>query len=109
MDKPALASGSGETHAPDPVSRSPACYPWATLIARLFERFPLTFCYCISTQAEGPLCGRFQTLTDDIRYVRCWPGAALRRTAPDGPVSWQSGLSIAASIRSDRARSFPDC
>ena len=36
-DKPALESGSGETDAPDPVSRSPARYLWATLIARLFE------------------------------------------------------------------------
>ena len=41
-NKPALASGSGETDAPDPVSRSPARYLWATLIARLFEIFPLT-------------------------------------------------------------------
>ena len=45
MDKPALASGSGETDAPDPVSRSPARYPGATLIARLFEQFPLTCRY----------------------------------------------------------------
>ena len=41
-DKPALASGPGETDAPDPVSRSPARYLWATLIARLFELLPLT-------------------------------------------------------------------
>ncbi len=45
-DKPALASGSDETDAPDPVSRSPARYLWATLIARLFELFPLTCRYC---------------------------------------------------------------
>ena len=55
-NKPALAPGSGETDAPDPVSRSPARYLWATLIARLFERFPLTFRCCIATQAKGPLC-----------------------------------------------------
>ena len=36
-DKPVLASGCDETDAPDPVSRSPARYLWATLIARLFE------------------------------------------------------------------------
>lgn len=45
-DKPALASGSDETDAPDPVSRSPARYLWTTLIARLFEQFALTCRYC---------------------------------------------------------------
>ena len=45
-DKAALVSGSGKTDAPDPVSRSPARYLWATLIARLFEMFPLTCRYC---------------------------------------------------------------
>ncbi len=45
-DEPRLASASGETDAPDPVSRSPARYLWATLIARLFEIFPLTCRYC---------------------------------------------------------------
>ena len=41
-----LASGCDETDAPDPVARSPARYLWATLIARLFEIFPLTCRYC---------------------------------------------------------------
>ena len=41
-DKLALASGFDETGAPDPVSRYPARYLWATLIARLCEQFPLT-------------------------------------------------------------------
>ena len=48
-----------KTDALDQPSRSPARYLWATLIARLFERFPLTFRHCISTQAKGPLCRRF--------------------------------------------------
>ena len=45
-DKPALASGSDETDAPDPVSRSPARYLWTTLIARLFELISLTCPRC---------------------------------------------------------------
>ena len=48
-----------ETAGLDHLGHSPARYLWATLIARLFERFPLIFRYGISTQAEGPLCGRF--------------------------------------------------
>lgn len=36
-DKSVLASGFGETDTPDPVSRSPARYLWATFIVRLFE------------------------------------------------------------------------
>ena len=35
--------------------------------------------------------------------------AALRRTASDSPFPWQCGLSVATSVRSNRAGSFPDC
>jgi hypothetical protein len=35
-----------ETEGPDSLSRSPARYLWATLIARLFEFFPLTCAHC---------------------------------------------------------------
>lgn len=40
-----------KTDALDQPSRSRARYLWTTLIARLFERFPLTCRYCISAQA----------------------------------------------------------
>jgi hypothetical protein len=37
-----------KTDGPDALSRSPARYPGAALIARLFEIFPLTCPYCIT-------------------------------------------------------------
>jgi len=86
IEKTASTTDADETDGPDSLSRSSARYLWTTLIARLFERFPQTFRYGISTQAEGPLCRRFQTFTDNIRYVRLWPVSDLSgrrcRSAP---------------------------
>ena len=42
----AQASDADQTDADEQVLRSPARYLWATLIARLFEQFPLTCRYC---------------------------------------------------------------
>ena len=42
----AQASDADQTDADEQVLRSPARYLWATLIARLFEIFPLTCRYC---------------------------------------------------------------
>ena len=42
----AQASDADQTDADERVLRSPARYLWATLIARLFEQFPLTCRYC---------------------------------------------------------------
>ena len=42
------ATEANETDGRDALSRSPARYLWATLIARLFEVFPLTCPYCIT-------------------------------------------------------------
>ena len=73
-NKPALASGSGETDAPDPVSRSPARYLWATLIARLFEIFPLTCPYC---GAEMKIIA-FVTETPSVRAILAHIGEPTR-------------------------------
>ena len=45
-DEAAPQPDSGESSALDQPSRSPARYLWATLIARLFELFPLTCPRC---------------------------------------------------------------
>jgi len=82
-----------ERDGPDPLSRSPGRYLWTTLIARLFEQFPLTFRYCISAQAKGPRCRRFSTLTDDIQYVRFWPVAPVGQGGRQRPFTPHCGHS----------------
>ena len=42
----AQASDADQSDADEQVLRSPARYLWATLVARLFERFPLTCPHC---------------------------------------------------------------
>ena len=74
----ASTTDAAETDGSNAPSRSPARYLWATLIARLFDIFPLTCRYCISAQAIVLLCHRLQTLTDDMCYVCLWPVADHR-------------------------------
>ena len=42
----ASTTEADDTDGPDSLARSPARYLWATLIARLFEIFPLTCPHC---------------------------------------------------------------
>ena len=86
-DKPALASGFDETDAPDPVSRSPARYLWATLIARLFEIFPLTCPHC---GAEMKIIA-FVTETPSVRAILAHIGEPTRPPviAPARAPQWE--------------------
>ena len=88
-----------KTDGPDALSRSPVRCLWATLIARLFDIFPLTCRYFISAQAIVLLCHRLPTLTDDRRYVRFWPTADKCQTSATG--SFESGA-VTRPVRSER-------
>jgi len=61
------AQDSDEIGAPYQASRSPALCLRTTLIARLFEVFPLSCCYCISARGKVPLRRRLPMLTDEPR------------------------------------------
>ena len=76
-----------ETDRSDALSRSPARYLWATLIARLFEIFPLTCPHC---GAEMKIIA-FVTETPSVRAILAHIGEPTRPPviAPArGPPAW---------------------
>ena len=91
------ATEANETDGRDALSRSPARYPGATLIARLFEIFPLTCPHC---GAEMKIIA-FVTETPSVRAILAHigeptrpPAIALARTPPaweDAPVELEPG------------------
>ena len=77
-----------KTDAMDQPSRSPARYLWATLIARLFEIFPLTCRHC---GAEMKIIA-FVTETPSVRAILEHIGEPTRPPAISparGPPAWE--------------------
>ncbi len=77
-----------ETDGPDALSRSPARYLWATLIARLFEIFPLTCPHC---GAEMKIIA-FVTETPSVRAILEHIGEPTSPPAISparGPPAWE--------------------
>ena len=86
-DEAAPEPDSGECSAIDQPSRSPARYLWATLIARLFELFPLT---CPDCGAEMKIIA-FVTETPSVRAILEHIGEPTRPPAISparGPPAW---------------------
>ena len=79
-----------KTDAMDQPSRSPARYLWATLIARLFEIFPLTCRHC---GAEMKIIA-FVTETPSMRAILAHIGEPTRPpgiSPARGPPAWEEG------------------
>ncbi len=73
----ASSTETDQADGPDSLSRSPARYLWATLIARLFEIFPLTCPHC---GAEMKIIA-FVTETPSVRAILAHIGEPTRPPA----------------------------
>ena len=92
-DEAAPQPDSGESSALDQPSRSPARYLWATLIARLFELFPLT---CPDCGADMKIIA-FVIETPSVRAILEHIGEPTRPPAISparGPPAWEEDTPV---------------
>ncbi len=109
METPS-STDADDSDGADSLARSPARYLWATLIARLFEIFPLTCPHC---GAEMKIIA-FVTETPSVRAILAHigeptrpPAIALARAPPawkDAPVELEPGYDPLAQPEPDSQR-----